>query len=202
MAIYMMRDDTQTYAYSYDFRNKTIALMEADGWNFFYQKGYVTFNSNWINSSSSTDSIMVKMENLSSIMPSANKVTLSMTSNFSGYFSSRISLYNTATSSTRSGVTWNRAWSSQQQIQTTLYWTNATNSSNVSWNLTVTSVFDLVNWVWTTTGSNGYSDTWAISSTKIWNIRNDINWFYISAWWVDPGNSSWWLTSISLTIEI
>ena len=198
MGVYLYNN---TYEYSYDFRNKTTSLMEADGWTFILNKSSAVFNSNWLNGSSIDVSVMAKIENLSTIMPNAKKVTLSMNGNLTNKISTRLSLYNVATSSTRSWVTWPRASNSESKIQTSIYWTNTTSSATVSWVITVTTILDLENWTWTTTSSAGYSNNGTLSSSDINNIKNNSIWFYVSSWWTTGGSNAWGLSSINLQIE-
>jgi hypothetical protein len=36
----------EVYEYSYDFRGKSVAKMQSDGWNIFLNSNYAIFNSN------------------------------------------------------------------------------------------------------------------------------------------------------------
>jgi len=199
MAIYMWREK-QSYEYSYDFRNKTVALMQADGWNIFLNSSYAIFNSNWLNTSDKNYSIMAKIENLNDIISNSNKITLSFTGAITNTFWGRLSLYNVATSSTRSGVTWPFASNWASQIQTTIYWTNTTDSRTVNSTMTVTTVLDFTAKTRETTATDGYSRSGTLTDTQISNIKNNSNWFYISAG-ITGSSTSWGLTSIYVKIE-
>lgn len=197
MGVYLWNN---VYEYSYDFRGKSVALMQADGWNIFWNSSYAVFNSNWLNTSNSNYSVMAKIENMNDTIKNSKKITLSFTSALIGTIWTRLSLYNVATSSTRSGVTWPQASNWTSQMQTTIYWTNTTDSRTVNSTMTVTTVLDFTAKTWNTTTTDGYSRSWTLTDTQISNIKNNSNWFYVTAW-TTTNNTSWGLTSIYVKIE-
>lgn len=64
-----------SYEYSYDFRNKSIAICQADWW-VFSTTSWRTFNSNWITWNSTFWTIMITPSGLSTALSNAKKVTL------------------------------------------------------------------------------------------------------------------------------
>ena len=48
----------EVFEYSYDFRGKSVAKMQSDGWNIFLNSNYAIFNSNWINTNSTNNAII------------------------------------------------------------------------------------------------------------------------------------------------
>lgn len=173
--------------------------METDGWA-FWNSNYATFNSNWISSTTQDKSPDARIENLTSIMPTAKKVTISAASNFTNKFRSYVFLYVSYWTNWFSSVTWiggsfaeNRMW----------VWINdnwISTSMTISWVITETMIIDLESWTWTATATNWYSNSWTLNSTQISSIKNCIwIWIWPSWWWW--GNSSWWITSLSVEIE-
>jgi hypothetical protein len=131
----------KVFEYSYDFRNKTINQIKADGWTFFYNAGNATVNSYWLTVNTNVD-IMAKIENLSWKLANVKKITLSLSWTNPNSHAIRFSLYSEATSSTRQWVTWPRiAWAS---LQTMIYWATTTteNLSLTSYH-TATTVINL-----------------------------------------------------------
>ena len=190
----------EDYELSYNFTNKTVSLMQNDGWNMFMNSGHAIFNSNWLNTSNKNYSVMGKIENLNNIISNSNKITLSFTGSLTNTFWGRLSLYNVATSSTRSWVTWPFASNWSTEIQTTIYWTNYTDTRTVNSTMTVTTVLDFTAKTWNTTATDGYSRSGTLTDTQISNIKNNSNWFYVSVW-ITGSNTSWGLTSIYVLIE-
>ena len=190
----------EVYEYSYDFRNKTLAQIQTDWWNMFMNSSYAIFNSNWLNTSNKEYSVMAKIENLNNIISQSKKITLSFTGAITNTFWGRLSLYNVATSSSRSGVSWPFASNWATSIQTSIYWTNYTDTRTVNSIMTVTTVLDFTAKTWNTTATDGYSRSGTLTDTQISNIKSNSNWFYVSAW-ITGSNTSWGLTSIYVKIE-
>lgn len=65
----------EVYEYSYDFRNKSVAICQADWW-VFSTTSWRTFNSNWITWNSTFWTIMITPSGLSTALSNAKKVTL------------------------------------------------------------------------------------------------------------------------------
>ena len=189
----------EVFEYSYDFRNKSNTTLTNDGWNIFYNSSYATYNSYWITTNTAGQSVTAKKEVLSSIMPNAKKVTLSFTWTIVWYDWFRLSLYKTATSSTRDGVSW--PFFNSDTTQTTIYWTHTTDYVTNSWLITITTVLDFTNKTWKTTNTNWYSKTWTLTDTQISNIKNNSIGFYIFTSVNNNISNRWWLQSISVTVE-
>ena len=180
--------------YSYSFIWKTISWIQQDWWTLFLNSSYAQITAYWL-SSINAESIMIKQENLSSILPNAKSVELQMTvSLLSSDSAYRISMYRTADQYSRADVSW--PWISRTQSQTTVYWTNYTDSHSSSSTLTITTTFDFVNKTWKTETTNWYSRNWTLSDTQISNIKNNSKWLYLSAsWW------SWWIWSMRIIVK-
>ena len=198
-SVYKSFTPTQIFEYSYNFVWTTTSQMETDGWVFRNNKNYATFNTNWINTTSPDKAIDAEMENLTSIVPTAKKITISSTAVFTGRLRNNCLLYN-GYSSWFTGRNWGFASSAENRIGFYKNNTMSYISMTVSWNMTQTMIMDLENWTYSISATNGYSDSWTLSSSDIAAIRGG-KWISISTsyWW--GGNSSWWTTSLSLEIE-
>ena len=190
----------EVFEYSYDFRGKSVAKMQSDGWNIFLNSNYAIFNSNWINTNSTNNAIMAKIENLNSIIKNSKKITLSFTGAITNAFSGRLSLFNEATSSTRRWITWPYASNYGSSIQTSLYTTDITDSRTVNSTMKVTTVLDFTAKTWKTTATDGYSRSGTLTDTQISNIKDNSKWFYIFAS-TSTSNTNWGLTSIYVLVE-
>lgn len=185
------------YEYSYDFRNKSSTILTNDGWDIFYNPSQLNFNSYWIIPTTTNTSVMLKIVK-SWICSNAKKATFSVTWTLIAAEWYRLSLYNVATSSTRSWVSW--PFFNSTTTQTTIYSSNVSTAETNSWQITMTTVFDLENWTWSTTQTDGYSNSWTLTATQISNIKNNSNWFYVSTWssYLTP---QWWLATIYVKVE-
>lgn len=192
MAIYMMRDDTQTYTYSYDFSSKTQATIQAD-WRTFWGTSNFSSNSDWI----SWRPIRVGY-NISQYMATAQKITMTMV----------CSLYNSAAAGLRlikaindtTWVTWVfiTTWSSNYRSPV-IYGTVGSNYTPLPNGVyTNTNVIDFVNKTFS------FSTTWlstidlTMTDTQIYNIRNNIGVLYA---YVDYASWTGHLKSVSIVIE-
>ncbi len=191
------------YSYSYDFRNKSTSTLTSDGWNIFTNSSHMIFNSDWFTTDNAQYAVMAKIENsdITTALQTSTKVTLSFTAKIINTFGWRMSLYNTATSSTRSWVTWPQASNGGSQIQTTIYWTNITDSRTINSTMTVTTVLDFTAKTWNTTATDGYTRSGTLTDTQISNIKNNSNWFYVTSSRFDNSNTNWRMTSMYVRIE-
>ena len=188
------------YEYSYDFRNKTLAWIQADGWEIFYNSNIATINSYWFAvTNSAQNSTMAKVTLWNSYFNTAKKITLTFKSTVPNWNSNRFSMFSVATSSTRSWVTWPRY--SYSWYQTSIYGTNYTDSISQTWEATVVTVVDLVAKTWATTSTTWYSRNWTLSDTEVSNIKNNTNWIYVSPWTISWISTAWWIANVYLKIE-
>ena len=121
-----------TFIYEYDFRNKTLAWVQADGWTFPEWTDWVAFDSNWMYKSA-----MWAKQTLyvigSSILQNANKVTLTDHQN-KWYWDIDCILWFT--------------WSTNERISYIYYW-NGRSVYNVNWINKRDSYSTLANWYYT-----------------------------------------------------
>ena len=176
---------TNTYEYSYDFRNKSTSQITADGWTTWSGTpsissiGYTSANSSTARSSKTLPSLA-----------NAKKITLISTIVTSGDPASWLRLFWDG----RTYATWPLLWSSSWQLQ---YAWDITNISWLSaWTYGTKTVVDLENSTIT------FSITWKsdtlvnLTSTQVNNIKNQITNLEVFAW------ASWTgVTSMSILIE-
>ena len=200
MPLTLKRIYKQYTEYNYDFRGKSVATMEADGWVFLHSN-YAKFdNTNWMGSTTQDKTPFPKIWDLTSIMPTANKVTISMTCANVNRFRCGVWLYNTVSDSSV-WQTWPYATAAENRIIAYIYWTENKTSMTISWTITATMVVDLQNWTWTASATNGYSNSWTLSAADISNIRNNTTCIGVNpsrwGWW----NSTWWILTMNVLIE-
>ena len=188
------------YEYSYDFVWKTTSQMETDGWIFYGNKNYATFNTNWINSTSQDVAIFAWIENLSSAISNAKKITISSTWNLVNWFRNELSLYS-GYSSWWTGKYWQSMSNAENKMYAVINDNFIATNMSVSWIITETIEIDLENGTWNVSATNGYSNSWTLSSSDISNIRNNSKWIWIFPWWWWAWNSNWWMTNLSIKIE-
>lgn len=188
------------FIYEYNFVGKTTSQMEADGWVFYLNKNYATFNSNWINTTWQDKPPLAWIDNISSVISTAKKITISSTWNFIYKFRSEVYLYNSFSSWRYTNAYWQGISLAENSIGVMINNNSIPTGRTPSWIITQTTVFDLENLTWSGTATNGYSNSWTLTSSDVTNIRN-LKWIWISPSWGWGGNSSWWMTSISLEIE-
>ena len=175
MNVYLYQNNTEkilknayigeVYEYSYDFRNKTLAQIQADGFSVW--EWTVKLNANWLASNSSSARVIVN-KSLPSLS-NAKRITISQTS-----------IVN-RTCAVRLNWTW-RTYSTgiylwaYQGIQMVSIANNNTQYSWLSaWTYTQTWVFDLANKVATLSCTWKSEQTKSITDTEISNIITYVN---------------------------
>lgn len=164
MGVYLYPSGTETelknayigevYEYGYDFRNKSVAICQADWWT-FTSTSTVTINSDWLNWGTTATNIYCTPSWLTTALSGANKVTIEIMF-YKGAKPSTANgtnavLYLAWPSSYTSNWTWPSAWfdvSGNYIIMQRLLWTTLnswTYNSVPVWTYTHTAVIDFVN---------------------------------------------------------
>ena len=176
----------EVYEYSYDFRNKTLAQIQADGFSVW--EWTTKFSSNWI-WCNTTNRIIVNKSFPS--LANANKITITQTSIVSNW-SCAIALNWTW----RSYTTRIYLDSSQNHQQLYIWWTYYMYSWLSAWTYTQTGVFDLVNKTATLSCTWKSDHTETITDTEVSNIRN-----YLNNIEVYVSNNANYISTFSITVE-
>jgi len=182
----------EVYEYSYDFRGKSISTIKNDWWNFILWESSASSTSDWLYWGTTLDKgTILKRETLSTILPTSNKVIMTLLAK-TDYANVSTRLYRLATSSQRIDITWTSYQvpssrdSSSDYIQWHIYGT-ATNQSITRSNyankwVTTTCTIDFTNKQMIITDSVWFSKTIALTDTQVNNIKNNSIWHLIWLW--------------------
>lgn len=183
MAIYLRVDEP--YTYSYDFKNKDIATLTADGWSFPSWSTGLAFDSSWMYKSSHWVIPVEREIDLST----ANKITLTGTSIMVSDRNVAYVLYQNV-----NGWDWAGIWTNYQNIYWVFPSASITQAANPTWTLTISTVIDLVN----KTASmeiGAYSQSFTLTDAQVTTVRA-LKYLHVEI--AKTGN---YICDVSLTIE-
>jgi len=194
----------EVYEYSYDFRNKTLAQIQADGWTYWWSNT-PTINSNWISIpiwwNNSWSKLYRSPSWLTSKLSTAKKITLEMISNIwavSSPINNDCVLYLAWPSSYTSNWTWFGWGNTDSWFQrfTRVLWTDLYRwtYSTPSWEYTQTVTIDLINKTMRNIVSNVLDKTNTITDAQISTIRTLK---YLRLW----AGYNRYVKTVSITIE-
>ena len=159
------------YEYSYDFRNKTLAWMQSDGWA-FDSTSWVTINSSWIAFNAYNAAYIVKPSGLTNALSNAKKVTMELY--FYNAGNTRTTESDTqltiATNWTRN-ITW--YFGNCKIIACRVYGTNIKYDTYTisAWEYTSTVTIDFVNKTLRLVYSSLVDQSFSLTDTQISNIK-------------------------------
>ena len=185
MAIYMWREETPTFEYSYDFKNKDIATLTTDGRTFPSWSTGIAFNSDWMYKSSHWLLPVVREIDLSS----ASKITLTGTCIMVSDRNVAYLLYQNENSWDSAGI-----WTNYQNIYWTFPSASRTQSANPTWTFTTSTVIDLVNKT-ANMELGAYSQSFTLTDAQVTTVRALK---YLQIQIAKTGN---YICDVSLTIE-
>ena len=175
------------FEYSYDFRNKSVATLQAD-WYSFTNTGVVSFDSNGMRMSS-RNYAGVQLQSLSD----AKKITLNYTQIVSNSnHDCSIWLSSNKDTTNLTNFTWIYTYASG--IHCIRWWTETANNASVSWTYNVNIELDLVNKT-SVFKFGSYTYNYTLSDTDISNIRSDL-YFSVILW-----KNNVYIKDISITVE-
>jgi len=188
---------TNTYEYSYDFRNKTQAQITADGWEI--KAGSVSFSSDWMRLMGYP--CRIKKSWISDIMRSANKITQTFSFLCQGY-AIMYAITQDVTSSSAPNPTWTYL---DSRVGTRgLYYGGSNQEASwfSAWTYTSTVVVDLENKT-ASLSIPSYADvTKTLTDADVTNIRNNTNCICIYGYQHDSDSSKILrISTLSLIIE-
>ena len=181
------------WKYSYDFRGKSTAQIQADGWQIV--TGTPSFWTYWM-----YWSLVRLKKDISQYMATAKKITLKYSCTISSSSSIHWGLWKTVTSSTREWLTrhytstYSNDWSIQIYDTSSVYSESISANQTYNWELEI----DLINKTFTAKQTWKSNKTGIITDTQISNIRNNTTVMFP---YVDNTSSAWWLTTVNLLIE-
>lgn len=180
-----------TFEYNYDFRNKTLSQIQADGWN-YSAWGTPYFNSNWVYGAD-----VRLVYDISSHISNAKKITIQFSSSVISESWAWVRLAKSVTSSSRVWLTW--PWhNGSSETYMNIYDTVNSYSWLSSWAYTFNWVINLAAKTWSLSITWKTTQTWTLTDTQVSNILNNTTKLFV---FLAGNSSSAAVSDLKLTIE-